>query len=188
VNDPIRILFDENFGEPLVTALAAILAWHETRVKVCHLFQVAKSGEKDDVFIPRIAAEGWILVSMDRGKRHGGGRLPKICRDFHVTHILLSASLHKQKQFEKIRAVVALWPRIIETAKCVKGTAFSLRYQGRAKYLALVECPYHDRLEGIESPHLLEFGGPATKTRKSGKRKPPSDDPNQSKMFPEEEK
>jgi len=142
VNETIKILFDENFGEPLVSALAEFMSLYHEDVEICHLFKFAKASEKDEVWIPRIAPGGWLVVSTDRGKRCGGKKLPAICREHKVTHILLSTSLHDAKHFEKIRAFVAVWPRVVMAARFEKGTRYSLRYEGQEKRVALVQCDY----------------------------------------------
>lgn len=140
MNDPIKFLFDENFGEPLVSALAGFLTWYkEHPVEIRHLFRFAKSGEKDEVWVPRIASGGWVVVSTDKGRRCGGKKLAEVCRAYKVTHVLLSTGIQKSKHFEKVRAVLAVWPRMILAAQHEKGTTFSLRYEGVEKRVVLVE-------------------------------------------------
>ena len=171
MNEPIKILFDENFGEPLVSALAVFLDWYEESVEIRHLFKFAKASEKDEVWVPRIAPGGWTVISTDRAKRCGGKRLPDLCREYAVTHILLSASIHEAKQFEKMRAFIAVWPRIILAAKCNNGTRFSLRYDGPDKRVALVERPYADHRAASGASPVLGFDGRKTKRQKSSRHR-----------------
>jgi len=140
VNEPIRILFDENFGEPLVSALADFLAWYHEPLEVRHLFQFAEESETDDVWIPRIAPAGWTVITTDRAKQSGARKLPQLCCEYGVTHILISQSIHNSKQFEKVRAVVAMWPEIVAASLGPKGRRFSLRYDGPHRHVVLVEC------------------------------------------------
>jgi PIN like domain len=140
VNPPIRILFDENFGEPLVTALAKFLAWHDQAPEISHLFEFANSSETDEVWIPRIAKDGWTLITTDRGKQSGGKKLPQLCCAYGVTHILLSHTLHNSKQFEKVRAVLCVWPKIIAAATGPKGARYMLRFDGPQHRPILIQC------------------------------------------------
>jgi PIN like domain len=140
VSEPIRILFDENFGEPLVSALARFLDWDETPKEIRHLFAFAKQSETDDVWVPKIATGGWTVITTDRAKRSSERKLPRICFENNVTHILISAGIHGAKQFEKGRAILAVWPEVIAAANGPRGRRFSLRYIGALKRVVLVEC------------------------------------------------
>jgi hypothetical protein len=83
----------------------------------------------DDVWLERVASEDWVIISSDRGKKYGGPKLPRFCEELSITHILISASLHQEKQFEKARAIVYLFPELIEIATAQeRGSRFSMRY------------------------------------------------------------
>jgi hypothetical protein len=121
------LLFDENFGKPLVTGLAAFLAFYDPPPEIAHLLERFTSGESDDVWIPRIAADGWIVISSDRAKQAGGPKLPNICAAHSVSHVLVSGKLHNKNQFEKIRAITVAWPDIVRIPNRPRGTRFNLR-------------------------------------------------------------
>ena len=181
VNDPIKILFDENFGKPLVLALARFLDWYDEPVEITHLFQFANASEKDEVWIPRISAGGWLLITADKGKRCGGRKLPEVCRDHGVSHVLLSTAIHKAKQFEKARAIVAVWPRIVQAARWTRGTRYSLRYEGADKRVNLVESL--ERRPGHVAGPLVGFDGKPRKRRPATKRKSTSEIPEFERLF-----
>lgn len=127
MKEKLKLLFDENFGQPLVHALANLLAFYESPLQVEHLIHyVGRHGERDDVWIPLLAKEGWIVITADLG-RCGGLKLPRICAAEKVTHVLLSGSLHQRKQFEKARAILVVWPELIDAATEPKGTRFKLQ-------------------------------------------------------------
>lgn len=123
----LKFLFDENFGGPLVKAMGAfLLAYHEP-VEVKHVLDFQGEGETDDKWVPRLAVEDWIVVSCDRGKQFGGPKLPALCQHFKVTHVLVSGTLHRKKQFEKARAVITVWPELVKLPAALRGTRYSLR-------------------------------------------------------------
>jgi hypothetical protein len=124
---PLKLLFDENFGKPIITALGSLLYFHPEQPIVRHLLEHFPSGTPDLEWIPKIATEGWVVVSCDRGKRCGGAKLPTLCAEFKATHILLTASILNLKQFEKARIVITLWPEIAGAADAPAGTRFQLR-------------------------------------------------------------
>ena len=118
---------EPNFGRPLVKAMEPLLVTYHEPVVVKHVLDFQGQGETDDKWVPRLAAEDWIVISCDRGKQFGGPKLPALCQHFKVTHVLVSGTLHGKKQFEKARAVITVWPELVKLTTAVKGTRFSLR-------------------------------------------------------------
>jgi hypothetical protein len=53
-----------------------------------HILDLQKQGRWDEKWIPRIAKQGWIVVTSDRGKKGGkkkGAKLPLVCKMNNVT-------------------------------------------------------------------------------------------------------
>lgn len=160
MSEQIRILFDENFGEPIVDALARVLDWYEEHpVELKHIFRFARSGEKDEVWVPKIAPGNWVVVSRDRGRRCGGKQLSAICCEHKVTHVLLSAGLGQAKQFEWIRAILSVWPQIVCACNWEKGHRYSLRYEGPDKRIVLRESMTRESARSAISVPRLGFDG-----------------------------
>lgn len=123
----MKLLFDENFGLPLVKALRGLIAFSRELTEAQHIIELQHSGAKDAEWIPKIAAGGWIVLTADRG-RSAGAKLPQLCRAAGITHVLVSGSLHNRPQFEKARAVLVVWPQLAAMAAEPPGGSFSLRY------------------------------------------------------------
>ena len=96
-----------------------------------HVAKYFEAGRKDNEWIPAIASEGnWIVISSDRGRRaNDGGKLPALCVQYKVTHVLLSAKLHAKSSQIKRAAFVLVWPQIVATHSAVPGSRFILRYK-----------------------------------------------------------
>ena len=124
----MKVLVDENIGIPLIKALSNILQFHPSKPYLKSLLEYFKSGTQDPEWIQEIAEDDWIIVTSDRGRKSGGNKLPLLCREQHVTHILISGKLHNSPQFEKIKAIINCWDEIVETQKAPKGSRFALRY------------------------------------------------------------
>ena len=124
----LSIMFDENIGRPLVTALARLLAFdRKHNPSVQHLLDyVGRHGEDDDVWIPKLVAGDWIVVTADLGRR-AGVKLPRICRESGVRHVLISGTLHNARQFQKARAIVMVWPDLVQVASAPRGARFKLQ-------------------------------------------------------------
>ena len=130
-----RILFDENLGKPLVAAIAGLVRFSRDECDICHLIDfVGREGEKDEAWIPRLKADGWLVITADRGKS-GGSKLPQICRKERVTHVLISGKLHNRPQFEKARAILVTWPDILNASSGTQGARFRIRLGHRLPIL-----------------------------------------------------
>src|SRR5262245_57359260 len=95
--------------------LAGLLAVAPEKTCLRHVLEFQSQGVFDEVWVPQIAAEGWIIITADRGKRGRQGKgekLPLLCRRFAITHVMLSAAIHRKNGFEKTRAILAAWPDI----------------------------------------------------------------------------
>lgn len=57
----MNFVFDENTSRPLVDLMK-----HMGAGNICHLLEHYPSGTKDTVFLPWIAAEGFVLVTCDK--------------------------------------------------------------------------------------------------------------------------
>ena len=126
----LELLFDENFGRPIIKALGEFLVFHELAPRVDHLLnRFASEGDKDEEWIPKCAKEDWIVITADKGGR-GYAKLPRICRQFGVRHILLVGQLVHRRQFEKVRAIIALWPQVLMTTDQPRGSRFKIKMAG----------------------------------------------------------
>jgi hypothetical protein len=123
----MKLLFDENFGLPLVQALKGLLAFSRELTEAQHIIEMHRSGAKDSEWVPQVATGGWIVLTADRG-RSSGAKLPQLCRAAGITHVLISGKLHNSPQFEKARAVLVVWPQLVTIASEPPGGSFSLRY------------------------------------------------------------
>lgn len=118
----VRFLFDECVSKPATIELMA---------RVGGGFQFGHiSGEKDRDWIPRIAAEGqWVVITSDCGKQSTHpDRLPRICAEHKVTHLLLTQRVHRLPMAEKVERLFEMWDRIVELGSYPAGSRFRLRY------------------------------------------------------------
>ncbi|HET6879499.1 MAG TPA: hypothetical protein VFI31_05070 [Pirellulales bacterium] len=111
-----------------VKALAEIAQFSRGTVEIFHLATVDCGGEIDDVWIPKQASEGGLLITTDRGKKKSrGGKLPVICQRHGLRHVMMSAAVHKLNQFDKLRALFSVWPKLIEASAAAPGAGFVLK-------------------------------------------------------------
>ena len=135
MNAVVRILLDENTGAPFVAALRKVAELDRRHnCEIAHTIDLFGKGAKDQDWVPRIMNEGWLLVTEDRGRNsRQEERLPQLCQRHSVTHVLvLPALLKRGGQFEKMRALLAVWPELLAMAEAQKGLRARLKYSGPA--------------------------------------------------------
>ena len=86
-------------------------------------------GIEDQDWIPKIAEEGgWVVISPDKGKHSRvEERLPALCLEYGITHLLLSAKVHDKSAEEKIKAVCDLWVQIEALADLANGSRYHMK-------------------------------------------------------------
>ena len=73
---PIRVLFDECIPRRVVGSLKELIAANTLgqEVIVSHLLDLLNEGIPDSEWVPRVADEGWIIISGDTAKGLRGGK------------------------------------------------------------------------------------------------------------------
>jgi hypothetical protein len=137
VTQIIRLLFDDCLSKHAVGALAQLAAFSKGTVEVKHLVDFAMSGEDDEIWIPRIPGEGWVIVTADRGKKNKGGKLPLICQRCRISYVLLSAALRSKNTFDRMRAIIAVWPELAAACADEPGCGYLIRIKNRGRGVQL---------------------------------------------------
>jgi hypothetical protein len=119
------VWFDSTFGSPWLSALVHVFLMRKSRQPyIRHIFEVSSDGENDDIWIDKIDGGERIVISCDQG--HDKPRLPAECKKRNITHIIFSSAAHNQDRFEKARAIIMLWPDILETFNAPLGSRFQI--------------------------------------------------------------
>lgn len=131
------VYFDETFGYPWVTTLANLfLMRRETQPYLKHVFQIADPGTNDIDLIENLDRGNCIIISGDAGRDMP--RLPHVCQQNNITHIILSAGVHQATKFERARAVIILWPKILDTFIAPPGSRYQILKDSSGKSYRLV--------------------------------------------------
>lgn len=129
-------------GRPAISSLATLVDISSEPVELAHVLDFYAQGTPDEEWIPAIASKGWIVVTADRGKRssRGGEKLPMLCRQWRVTHAVMSAKIHAMKSIEKIRCLLEVWDDLVALQHAPRGSRHSIRLSsgGRA-IIAMVD-------------------------------------------------
>lgn len=128
MNPSPRFLFDECLPAPAIRALAES---HQTEFASL-VAMLGEQGVVDEKWIPLIATEGrWVVITSDGGRqRSRGAKLPDLCREHNVTHVVITSSIHSKKTADKLRILSESWDRIVQAVtEAPPGTRFRLRYK-----------------------------------------------------------
>jgi hypothetical protein len=139
-NQPVKLLLDECLGRPLVVDINKMLSWDTPIPTIHHLTNYFKPGELDPDWIPKVASEGWIILTADRGRK-GKDKLPSICLAYKVTHILMGSSVMKMKQYQKANAIISIWEKIKECNRVPRGSRFIMSSINGRTILKQVNLP-----------------------------------------------
>jgi hypothetical protein len=141
---PSRFLFDECISLPSFEKLCKHVRALPDPAELTHLVEWEWSGTRDEEWIPKIAADGWVVVSADKGRKSElakGRKLTAVCVALGVTHVLVSQAIHRKKSDEKAAIFVNAWPIIAKAAEAPAGTRFSLRYDGKTGKVVMKMMP-----------------------------------------------
>lgn len=126
----MKLLIDENIGKPITYDLAKLLAWHHLQPIVTHLIDfIGTAGESDAIWIPKAAEANWTIVTGDSASKSARDKLPDICAEYGVRHVIFSRAFCQLRQFEKVRAIVVLWPEFSRVEESPPGSRFKI-WQG----------------------------------------------------------
>lgn len=106
-----------------------------------HICDYFTSGVLDNEWVPKISDEGrWIVITADAGRKSNiGGKLPDLCSEYKITHVVFSAALHNKKVQEKAGALLMVWDKIELLNTEPPGSRFKLMFsQGKKNVLRVV--------------------------------------------------
>lgn len=136
----MKLLLDENISRPAALALQNLVSKTKEPAEVRHLLETCPMGILDPEWLPKFQNQKnpWLIVTADLGKRSGGQRLPDICNKLRIRHVLISGKLHQRKQFDKMRAIMAVWPALKAAFESEPGSRFKLQQADKSFALRAV--------------------------------------------------
>jgi hypothetical protein len=126
MSQPVKLLLDECLGRPIVLAMNEMFSWENPRPTINHLTNYFVPGTLDPDWIPKIKGQGWIIISQDKGSK-GRNKLPQICTEYGITHIILSKAVGQLKQQQKANQIISVWEDIKKCYDEPPGTRFRLK-------------------------------------------------------------
>jgi hypothetical protein len=116
--DNVRLLFDECLGLPAIRRLSELVAMGRgEKPEIRHVLEFAPAGTRDEDWIPKLAPEGWTVITSDGGRtpnKKRGEKPPRLRARCAVTHVLISPHVHGRPSFEKLLTILSVWYPLLE--------------------------------------------------------------------------
>ena len=125
---PRRFLFDECIGMPIMVTIHQLVY---SELTFDHICEKHFSGVKDEDWIPKLPDDKYhyVVISGDAGKNSiRGKKLPELCREHGVTHVILSPTLSQKPSSHKQAAITEHWSSIETLHDATPGSRFQLQY------------------------------------------------------------
>lgn len=121
----IKLLFDENIAIKVVKALTAAATILAPDVEIAYRPEfTGRYSVPDNQWGDRVAEEGWILITADRGRTNRGIRLPRMCLDKGIRHVLAGTSTHRLREIPKLASLLAVWDDLLAVSTAPAGSRF----------------------------------------------------------------
>lgn len=145
-NRRVKLLFDETIGEPIARAAIDFLNWDKScEIDAQFMRSFMGEGTGDSEWVPRAAAERRFVITGDRGKSSRSAPLDLLLPYLGVSGVFMTGALHESKQFQRMRAVITLWPHIVEAAAGRPATRYRMRIDRERASFAWAEWPLNDK-------------------------------------------
>lgn len=131
----VKLFFDVcAVGPRAIKTIESATDLHALDIEVAHLTSYFPANTPDESWISTISEEGWIVITADRGKHSRvGEKLPELCLDYQITHVLMSKSINQMSNYHRVAAIIENLDGIILCDEAKKGSRFHLRgTQGKA--------------------------------------------------------
>jgi len=141
----VKLLIDECIGKGIYASVKPSLDSAQPPITHAHILDFNKaSGVADDVWVPRVAQGGWVVVTGDTGAKKLGAPLQIIMPQYKVTGVYFSGKLQQQPGQVKISALIWMLQHRHRVESAPQGTRFKL-FSFRPGVNAINEWPLTQR-------------------------------------------
>lgn len=153
----VKLLFDETIGHPVAQATIQLLKFDTTLdLDAVTMKEYSGLGTKDPFWALRAANENRFVITGDRGEKKDGAPLDLLLPYHQVSAAFMTGTLHGQRsQFEKMRAVLTLWPKIVEAVFGPPGMRYAIKIAGDG--YALDPWPLNEQAKRRQTELLGKF-------------------------------
>lgn len=131
----MKLLIDECIGRGIYENIKPHLDAASPPIQHTHILDFnQRQGVDDEEWVPRAAAEGWIVVTGDSGATKLGAPIQVIMPQFGVTGIYFSGKLQQRAASVKMAALLAVLDHLAVIEAAPKGTRFRLHMTTKGSF------------------------------------------------------
>jgi hypothetical protein len=124
---PLKLYFDACCSKSIPIELKVFFKDEFPDLETKHVLDRYPQSTDDSVWLADLREDrSWIVVTCDRGCDKSKERLPVICREWNITHILFTPALLKMGKLAQKQALVTVWRDIVRLHELRAGTLLKL--------------------------------------------------------------
>lgn len=124
---PLKLLFDECCSKRLPRELRDFYQVDYPGIVLRHLLEDWRPGTPDpDWLAPLREDRSWIVITKDAGTHSPDDKLPLICRDWGITHVVLTGGIIRAGYTQQKQSLAAVWTWLFRLHRLPPGTQVKL--------------------------------------------------------------
>ena len=123
----LKLLFDECCSPRLSRELRDFYRRDYPSLQIRHLLDDWTAGTPDSQWLEALRADpSWIVITKDAGKNSVQEKLPLICREWGITHIVFTAGIISKGFVTQKNAIVGVWELLFQLHRLPPGSQLKL--------------------------------------------------------------
>ena len=126
----MRLYFDECTSRRLARELKTFYAVDYPDLEMAHVLDFYDPGTGDSTWLQPLQEDrSWIVITNDRGRNPKKEKLPLICAQLGITHVVMTPALINAGYSEHKSALVAVWKELLELHRLPAGSRTKLGFE-----------------------------------------------------------
>ncbi len=123
----LKLLFDECCSPRLPRDLRDFYQRDYPDLKIRHLLDDWTAGTPDSQWLEALRLDpSWIVITKDAGKNSAQEKLPMICREWGITHIVFTAGIISKGFVTQKNAIAGVWEQLFHLHRLPPGSQVKL--------------------------------------------------------------
>lgn len=123
----LRLFFDECCSVRLAREIGAFYRNDYPQLEIMHLFEKWPAGTADPQWLEYIRENpDWVIITKDAGAKSTHNKLPMICREWGITHVVFTSGLIQKGFLAQKNALVGVWEQLFYLKHLPPGTQVKL--------------------------------------------------------------
>ena len=127
MSSPLKLLFDECCSPRLPRELRDFYHRDYPDLQIRHLMDDWTAGTPDSQWLEALRLDpSWIIITKDAGKNSAQEKLPLICHQWGITHIVFTAGIINKGFVTQKNAIAGVWEQLFQLHRLPPGSQVKL--------------------------------------------------------------